>query len=302
MVILITLIIVVAAFLLTVSAILFVVGPILLLQPRRRTAEFYRALGQPTNPAELGLHYEEINVITDDGLKLNSWLIKSASPARGTILYLHGVADCKIDGIRHAKLLHDHGYNVFLHDSRRHGESDGTFCTYGFYEKQDVLRVIDYLVSRTDIKPGKIGIIGTSMGASVALQAAGLDKRIVAVVAENPFATLRSIFDDYQRRIVKLPFHFLRNIVIVRSELMARFKASDVSPLDSVKNVDIPLLFMYGTKDQLINYQYSIALYDQASGPKELYPIENASHNNLWEMAGERYEIKVLEFFERTLA
>ena len=165
-----------------------------------------------------------------------------------------------------------------------------------------MLRVIDYIISRTDIRPGKIGIIGTSMGASVALQAAGLDTRIVGVVAENPFATLRSIFDDYQRRIVKLPFHFLRNIVIVRSELMARFKASDVSPLDSVKNVRIPLLFIYGTKDQLINYQYSIALYDQARGPKELYPIENASHNNLWEVAGERYEKKIIEFFEQTLA
>jgi pimeloyl-ACP methyl ester carboxylesterase len=300
--ILVTLIVVLVVFLVSVSIILFIVGPIILLQPRRRTAEFYRALGQPLTPSDLGLQYEEINVITAEGLKLNSWLIKTPSASKGTILYLHGVADCKIDGIRHAKLLHDQGYNVFLYDARRHGDSEGKFCTYGFYEKYDVLRVIDYLVSRTDIALGKIGIIGTSMGASVALQAAALDKRIVALVAENPFATLRSIFDDYQKRMIRLPFHFLRNIVIVRSELMAQFKASDVSPLEAVKNVHIPILFIYGTKDHLIKYQYSIALYEHASGPKELFPIENASHNDLWQVAGQQYEKKILEFLKNTLA
>ena len=300
--ILVTLIVVLFVFLASVSVVLFIVGPVILLQPRRRTADFYRALGQPITPSDLHLGYEEINVITAEGLRLNSWLIKAPAGARGTILYLHGVADCKIDGIRHAKLLHDEGYNVFLYDARRHGASEGKFCTYGFYEKYDVLRVIDYLVSRTDIALGKIGVIGTSMGASVALQAAALDKRIVAVVAENPFATLRSIFDDYQKRMIRLPFHFLRNIVIVRSELMAQFKASDVSPLESVKDIHIPLLFIYGTMDHLINHEYCITLYEQAGGPKELFPVENASHNDLWQTAGQAYEKKILAFFNSTLS
>src|SRR6202008_4281185 len=116
------------------------------------------------------------------------------------------------------------------YDARLHGESDGAYCTYGYYEKHDVLRIIDYLLSRTDIHPGNIGLFGTSMGAAVAIQAAALDKRISAIIAENSFATLRTIFDDYQRRIIKLPFHYLRNMVIVRSEFKATFKASDVSP------------------------------------------------------------------------
>ncbi len=300
--ILLALIIALFAFLATVSIVLFIVGPVILLQPRRRTAEFYHALNLPITPSDVGLTYEEINVITAEGLKLNGWLIKAVAPAKGTILYLHGVADCKIDGIRHAKLLHDQGYNIFLYDARRHGNSDGKFCTYGFYEKHDVLRVIDYLVSRTDMTLGKIGIFGTSMGAAVALQAASLDKRIAAVVAENSFATLRSIFDDYQKRIIKLPFHFLRNIVIVRSELMAHFKASDVSPIEAVKTIRIPLLFIYGTNDHLIKHQYSIALHEQATGSKELFPVEEASHNNIWQIAGKEYEHKLLNFFNKTLS
>jgi len=289
-------------FFVTITLILFFIGPIMLLQPKRRTAAFYRNLGLPVSPEEINVPYEEIIIRTNDGLKLNSWLLKAPSPAKGTILYLHGVGDCKIDGLRFAKLMHDHHFNVFLYDARRHGQSEGTYCTYGYDEKYDVLKIIDYLQSRTDMNPGKIGIFGTSMGAAVALQAAALDARIAGVAAENPFATLRTIFDDYQKRLIKLPFHYLRNIVIVRSELMAKFKASDVSPLEAVRNITIPILIIYGTMDHLIKYQYSIMLYEEARAPKELFPVENASHSNIWQIAGERYESTLLKFFERTLA
>jgi hypothetical protein len=151
-------------FFVTITLVLFFIGPILLLQPKRRTAAFYRNLGLPVSPEEIKVPYEEIIIRTNDGLKLNSWLLKASAPAKGTILYLHGVGDCKIDGLRFAKLMHDHHFNVFLYDARRHGQSEGTYCTYGYDEKYDVLKIIDYLQSRTDMNPGKIGIFGTSMG------------------------------------------------------------------------------------------------------------------------------------------
>ena len=284
-------------FLVSVTLILFIVGPSILLRPRRRTAEFYRALGQPVMPSELELPYEEINLMAAPGFKLNCWLIKAAAPVRGTILYLHGVADCKIDGLRLAKLLHDHHYNVVLYDARAHGESDGEFCTFGYFEKHDLPKMIDYLQGRTDIAPGKFGVFGTSMGAAVALQAAAIDDRIAAVVAENSFATLRTIFDDYQKRMIQLPFHFLRNIVIKRSEVIARFKANDVSPLDCVGRLAIPVMFIYGTDDHLIHCRYSVALYEAKPPTKELFAIPGAKHNDTWKVAGARYEEKLLAFF-----
>ena len=79
-----------------------------------------------------------------------------------------------------------------------------------------------------------------------------LDARVSAVIAESGFATLRSIFDDYQKRMIRLPFHYLRNLVIKRSELIARFRANDVSPLDAVRNISIPILVIAGERDGLI--------------------------------------------------
>jgi pimeloyl-ACP methyl ester carboxylesterase len=293
---------VVLLFLASATVLLLMTGPTLLLKPRRRSAEFYRALGQPTTPGEARLEYEEIGVEVETGLKLDCWLIKADAPVKGTVLYLHGVSDCKIDGLRLARLLHDDHFNVFLYDSRRHGRSGGKFCTYGFYEKFDVVKIIDYLAQRKDVAAGKIAAFGTSMGAAVAIQAAAIDVRIGAVIAENSFATLRSIFDDYQKRMFKLPFHYLRNLVIVRSERIARFKASDVSPLEAVRTLEIPILFIYGTNDHLIDHEYSVMLYENTRGKKDLFPVEHASHNDTWKVAGRSYETKVLGFLERNLA
>ncbi|MDI6780260.1 MAG: alpha/beta fold hydrolase [Bacteroidota bacterium] len=301
MTVLLAIIITLVVFLLIVTLILLIIGPTILLQPRRRYPDFYQKINHPVTPKDLGLQYEEIEVITSDGIKLNSWLIKSDSRPKGTIIFLHGVGDCKIAGLPFVKFFWENGFNIFLYDSRRHGLSGGTFCTYGYYEKFDLISVLEYVESRKDIKLGNIGVFGTSMGAAIAIQAARIDKRIKAVVSENSFATLRSIFDDYQKRIIKIPFHYLRNIVIKRSEIMARFKARDVSPLQLVAGIHIPILFVYSPKDKHINYTNSIKLYENTDDPKELFPIENAKHNDAWEVGGKVYHEKLLDFFNKNL-
>lgn len=299
---LLTIIVAAVVFLLSATFIIFIIGPTILLQPRRRTKEFYAALKQPVAPADLSLAFETTEVVVNDSITLSGWLVKSTKPARGTILFLHGVGDCKIAGVPYAKLFHDHGFHTFLYDSRRHGESGGAFCTYGYYEKHDVVSIINYLAFRNDLKLGKIGVFGTSMGAAVAIQAAAIDKRIVAIAAENSFATLRTIFDDYQKRIIKLPFHYLRNIIIKRSELMAKFVANDVSPLASVEAIHLPILFVCCTEDWNIDPSYSKMLYENTDLPKELYPIPGAHHNDAWQVGGTAYQRKLIEFFERNLS
>ena len=299
--ILLALILFVVFFMLVVSMILFVIGPILLLQPQRRTIDYYSKYTSILHPSDLGLPYEELNLKTAEGIDLSCWLIKALRKAKGTILYLHGVSESKIVGLPLAKKFHERGYNVFLYDSRRHGNSGGSYCTYGFYEKHDTTTVINYLMKRSDVHVGKIGLLGASMGAAVAIQVAAMDIRIVAVVAESGFATLRTIFDDYQKRMIRLPWHYLRNIVIKRSEHLAHFKASAVSPLDAIKDVHVPLFILHGTADSLIKYTYSEMLYDNAAGPKELWLIPGAKHDDMATKGGREYERRILEFFEKSL-
>ncbi|MDH4068809.1 MAG: alpha/beta fold hydrolase [Ignavibacteria bacterium] len=289
-------------FLIGTSLVLFVIGPGMLLHPHRRTVDYYRKSTSLLHPSDLEIPFEEFRLKTSDGLSLGCWFIPASGKPKGTIVHLHGVSECRIVGLPLARRLHQHGYNVFLYDSRRHGESEGKFCTYGFYEKHDTSTLLTRLQSREDLQLGKIGLFGSSMGAAVAVQVAAQDNRISAVVAESGFATLRTIFDDYQRRVIKLPWHYLRNIVIVRSERLAHFKASAVSPVDAVKDVHVPIFIMHGTEDRLIKCSYSEELYRNTGQPKELWLIEGANHSNMAEIGGEEYYRRVLAFFDQAFA
>jgi uncharacterized protein len=302
MTVLIILILFVVLFMVVVSAVLLVIGPVMLLHPHRRTVEFYRKRTSILHPSDLGLPSEELTVKSPEGLALRAWWIPASQPPRGTVLYLHGVSECRIVGLALARRLHDRGFNVFLYDSRRHGESDGVFCTYGFYEKHDASTVLRYLESRRDITLGNVGAYGTSMGAAVALQLAALDPHIKAVVAESGFATLRTVFDDYQKRMIKLPWHYLRNIVIKRSEVLAHFKANAVSPMEAVRQIHVPVFILHGTADDRIHSVYSEMVFAQANQPKELWLIQGATHSNMAEVGGEEYYRRIVTFFERYLA
>jgi hypothetical protein len=288
-------------FLLFVSLILFVVGPSLLLQPYRRTIDYYRHHTTLLHPSLLPYRYEGFTLASAEGLPLSCWLLHPAGRPCGTVVYLHGVSESKISGLPMAGVLCAAGFMVMLYDQRRHGDSGGRFCTYGFYEKHDVSTVITHLQSRPELQLGRIGLFGTSMGAAVALQAAAVDARVAAVAAESGFARLRSVFDDYQKRMIKLPFHFLRNIVIMRSEQLAHFKASAVAPVESVRRIRIPVLLMHGTADPLIRPLYSQQVFEHANEPKELWMIPGATHSNTFEVGGEEYRRTVTAFFERTL-
>jgi uncharacterized protein len=296
------LLIIATLFLINASFVLLVAGPLILLKPTRRKREWYANRTGLLEPRDAGIPQENIIIETFDGFKLLGWLVPHEGNTRGTIVYLHGVGDCKIGGIPFAQTMHANGFNVVLYDSRQHGESEGYFCTYGFYEKHDVSAVITYLNSRTDFRSGKIGIYGTSMGAAVAIQAAAIDHRIAAVAAEGSFSALRTIFVDYQKRIIKLPWHFLRNMALVQSQRLANFKARLVSPKEDIKRIHIPILIIHGKDDSFIKAEYSQQLYESAHEPKQFLLVDGADHSNVWEAGGRNYAQTVSSFFEKYLA
>jgi len=289
------------AFAFAATLVIFAVGPIMVLNPRRRGEDFYRKRGESLSPADLQLPFQEFWFENRDHQRLHAWFIPANDAARGTIFYMHGVGDNKISGLRLAQVFHSRHFNVMMYDSRAHGRSEGRFCTYGYYEKFDVSKAIDVLTEREKPGLGNIGLFGTSMGAAIAVQAAGIEPRIRAVVAEGCFTNLRTITVDYQKRLLWMPWHFLRNVAMKRSERIAHFRHRDVSPLRSLATVNVPIMFIHGKKDGRIKYQYSEELYANAHDPKELYLIDGADHTDIHNIAQKEYEESVAGFFERWL-
>ncbi|MGD0337270.1 MAG: alpha/beta fold hydrolase [Bacteroidota bacterium] len=296
--ILIILFIIVLLFLIATVIILSMIGPIILLRPHRRTAQFYQPRTGLVSPDQIPIPFAKLSITTQDGITLAGWLLEALTEHRGTIIYLHGVGDCKESGLPLARVFCRNGYDTVLLDLRAHGLSGGEFCTYGYHEKHDICRLID-LLEQQEGGTGPLILFGTSMGAAIAIQTAAIEQRIHMVIAEGCFTDLRTISVDYQTRIVKLPWHFVRNLVMHRAERIAHFKHREVSPLIAVEKISVPILFIHGKMDPYVKYEYSELLYSRAHEPKKLYLIDEARHVDVWEVAGKEYEATIFDFLNQ---
>ena len=130
---------------------------------------------------------EDFLVTAPDGAILRGWKVRPREPNGAWVLLFQGVADNRVGTIGQSEILLRAGYSVVMMDQRAHGESGGSMATYGWLERDDSRAVVDALVSTEH--PVHIFALGESMGAGIALQSAGFDPRIEAVVAEAPFAS-----------------------------------------------------------------------------------------------------------------
>lgn len=140
--------------------------------------------------------------------RLSGWQCRAASGAsRGTVIYLHGIADDRGSAQGVVKRFVPLGFDVVAYDSRGHGQSSGERCTYGYFEKHDLKRVIAGL-------DGDIILVGHSLGAAVALQTASFEPRIRAIVAASTYSDLRSIATE------RAPFVFTPRSIADRKSVV----------------------------------------------------------------------------------
>lgn len=141
---------------------------------------------------------------------------------------------------------------------------------YGFFERQALHRVIDTLTH------GPIVVIGTSLGAAVALQEAADDARVRVVVAAETFSDLRTVARE------RAPF-FLTNGVIAEAFALAKrdghFRVDDVSPAAAAARIDVPVLLLHGAIDRETLPAHSERVYAALRGPKQLILVPGAHHN-----------------------
>jgi pimeloyl-ACP methyl ester carboxylesterase len=231
-----------------------------LLHPSRRP------VGTP--PA---LRHQDV-AFDSDGVVLHGWLFPAAANSRAvTVVYLHGSGDNRASGVWIAEQLVKRGFDVLAYDSRAHGDSSGDACTYGFFERRDLRRALDTLGIHRAI------LVGVSLGAAVALQAAAEDPRILSVIAVATFSDLASIGRD------RAPF--IASGAQIReafalAEREAHFRVADVSPVKAAARIHVPVLLVHGADDQETRPVHSDRVYAALAGPRQLMLVKGAGHDD----------------------
>jgi len=205
------------------------------------------------------------------GVTLKGWRCPTSAPRRGAIVWLHGVADNHGSAAGLVERFLPRGFDLVAYDSRAHGGSGGDACTYGFYEKQDLARVI------ASIDPGPVVLIGDSLGGAVALQEAAQDPRVSAVVAAETFSDLRTVATERAPRLFTAGV--LRR-AFERAAAEGHFDVDAVSPARAAASIHVPVLLIHGDSDIDTPPNHSRRIFDALNGPKRLILVPGGTHNS----------------------
>jgi len=211
---------------------------------------------------------------------LHGWLYKDDDPI-ATLLWCHGNAGNISHRLDNLAKLTDLPVNVFIFDYRGYGKSSGSPDEEGVY--RDAEAAYDYLVKRDDIDPNRIVLFGRSLGGAVAVDLA-TKRDCAALILESTFTSAK---DMARNAFAGLPLDF-----VIKSKFNSRRKIS---------RLNLPILFLHGTSDDIVPFRLGRDLFQAANEPKEFVEIPGAGHNDTYIIGGPTYFRQIGDFVSRHL-
>jgi len=251
-------------------------------------------------PADYGLKYEEVSLVAADGLRLAAWYVPSQNGA--VIIIQHGFKSNRGDVLKEAEVFARHGYGALLMDLRGHGDSEGDLITFGLLEMQDMEAGYQYLLTRPEVDPERIGIIGNSMGGSVVINYAAQNPQIKAVVGHSAFSSLQDTVETGVRTFADLPPFPFAPLIQFFAEREAGIKAADVAAVEVIGSISPrPVFILHAGGDTVVGPDAGQKLYDAAGEPKEFWFHPDYGHVPFLEEEPEEFERRVIAFFDQSL-
>lgn len=237
-------------------------------------ATFFRPeKGLYVPPGLARVDHEDIFFTTDDGVRLHGWRLspKRAGVPRGALLFLHGNAGNVGVNVAPAVWLAEAGFVVFTFDYRGYGLSAGEPTFPGI--QADARAALALLAGLPGVDPGRIALLGQSLGGSVAIYLAATAPertRVKAVVADSAFADYRLIVRD---RMKEFPLTWLTRYPV---SLLFDDRYSPERVIDRISPV--PILLIHGTDDRVVPIRHAEILFGKAREPKRLLVLRGGEH------------------------
>jgi hypothetical protein len=235
-------------------------------------------------PQDFNIEYEEVNIAIGKD-NLYGWWLPDNNNSKKVMIYLHGNSS-NISGanLRAASRFRQAGFSILLVDYRGYGKSTGAFPTEASVYR-DAQSMWDYLIEERGIKAENIYIYGHSLGGAIAINLAVKSPQAAGLIVECTFTSIREMA-GYQKFYNLLPLDFIVN--------------QKFDSINKIANIKIPLLVVHGVEDKTVPSFMGEALYNKAKQPKKLWLVDNAGHNNIGDIAKEKYFQTMQIFFELT--
>lgn len=264
-----------------------------------------------TTPAAVGLRYEDVAFQPRGArLTLRGWYVPAEGAANGLLVLVHGLDSTRArDGktyLEFVRDLHSQGFRLLLFDLRAHGESEGKVLSAGYYEKQDLLGALDFATGVQGERWERVGVLGFSLGAAIALLAAEQEPRLRALAADSSFASLSDLIAKEtadRTPLSETTSRLLLPGMVALARLRYGIPLDRIRPVESIGRLDYPLLLIHTEGDSRIPVEQSRRLIEAARDPgTELWVVPGTEHAIAYKAQPQEYLRRVADYFRARFA
>ncbi|MBC8279310.1 MAG: alpha/beta hydrolase [Chloroflexi bacterium] len=254
------------------------------------------------HPSRLGMEWEDVTFRSwGDEVLLSGWYLPSPDDNRCIIIIQgtdHHRNDPQAQALNLGNDLVNQGFSVLLFDFRARGQSSGGRSSEGNREQWDVFGAIAFVEGR-GIPVERIGLLGFSLGAGVAILVAAQEPRIPAVVSDSGFL-------DYMMELRNLyigPFRlspWFGFLVLLAGRILFKTDFSDVRPAHVVEQIEQPIFFIHGEDDPVISSEETVEMHRISNNTEDrVWIVPGAEHINVYRKNVDAYVRRVSGFFQR---
>jgi pimeloyl-ACP methyl ester carboxylesterase len=214
------------------------------------------------------------------------------------VIYLHGNSSSRCEAYAEVKHLLPKNICLFSFDFCGCGKSEGDYISLGYYEKDDVKCIIEYL--QKSKKVGKIALWGRSMGAVTAIMYASEHPQdISALVLDSGFYSLRQLIYELVKSKVNLPDFIIEQVLKQVKETIkekAGFNLDDLETELYAKKCQTPAFFCHGEDDNFVNKNHCTNLFKDYKCENKIIRMVKGKHNTA---RPRELKKQIVEFLER---
>lgn len=243
-------------------------------------------------------HKEELTVQGYQNYQLHAQIIKADNDHSDKyVIISHGFRSNRNGAIKYVDSYHKLGYHVITYDVRGHGENQPTAVSLGHLESKDLLALIQYTYERFGHSIS-LGLHGESMGSATSLSVLAEHPKLDFVVADCGFTNLYDLIEGaYQDNHLG----FLIYGVNAVTKWGFGIDLKETSPIKSVKDNQVPILFIHGEKDNFIKPENSQKLFETNPSKDQLVIVPKAEHASSREILGEEAYTDLIKNFINSL-
>ncbi|WP_151633766.1 alpha/beta hydrolase [Noviherbaspirillum aerium] len=218
-------------------------------------------LGDGERPKSAGHRTRSVVLRGADGTRLCGWLLTPRAPGvHPAVIYFGGRSEEVSWVVRDATSMFP-GMTVLAVNYRGYGNSDGVPAERHLVEDGKML--FDWLAARPQVDPGRIAVIGRSLGSGVALQVAA-HHPVAAVVLITPYDSILSIA---KRRFRTMPIGLVLRHRFESVKYAARIKA--------------PVLILRAEQDTVVPGVHTDLLASKLSSVHGDHTVSGSDHFNI---------------------